>query len=74
MTNDDWFRSLSREAIRLHEIAPWLTVEVQRDEVGKPQARAVLNAHFALDPNDVAGTIIREIHRRLDEFESQLDE
>jgi len=74
MTNDEAFNALTREAAHMHVVAPWLSVKIDRDESGKPRAEALLSAHFMLDPQDLAGSIIREIHRRLDEFESKLDD
>jgi hypothetical protein len=74
MTGDEAFHALEREAAHMHVVAPWLSIAVDRDESGKPRAQAQLSAHFALDPADLAGSIIREIHRRLDEFESKLDD
>ncbi|HWB00444.1 MAG TPA: hypothetical protein VG713_18245 [Pirellulales bacterium] len=74
MTSDESFELLVREAAHLHVMAPWLSVRVDRDGQGRPKAEAQLSANFTLDPNDLPGSIIREIHRRLDEFESQLDD
>ncbi len=72
--NDEEFGALVREATYMNEVATWLTISVERDVDGTPHARAVLSAHFEVDPADLAGSLIREIHRRLEEFEAELDE
>ncbi len=74
MVTDEELRILQRDAARLHTIAPWLTIDVKRDEAGNVSAEATLDAHFTVDPHDLSGSLIREIHRRLDEFDSNLDE
>ncbi len=74
MISDEEFRILQREAVHLSEAAPWLKVELQRDAQGNLQAKASVAAEFAVDPTDLAGSLIREIHRRLDEFDNHLDE
>ncbi|HEX3871991.1 MAG TPA: hypothetical protein VHV77_16210 [Pirellulales bacterium] len=74
MMSDEAFRALEREAVHMHATAPWLSIQVDRDAQGKPRAQAQLSATFNVDPDDLAGSLIREIHRRLDEFESQLDD
>ena len=74
MLNDEEFRALEREAAYLHEVASWLTVTVTRDANGEAQASAVVSANFQLDTTDLAGSVIREIHRRIDEFDSHIEE
>lgn len=71
---DDPFKALEREAAQLHVLAPWLKITPERGADGKITVQVALVGGFQADPNDLAGSVIREIHRRLDEFESQLDE
>jgi hypothetical protein len=71
---EDAFKTLEREAARLHEIAPWMTIRPLRDPNGHTTVEVSLTGSFKADPNDLAGSVIREIHRRLDEFEGQLDD
>jgi hypothetical protein len=71
---EDSFKVLEREAVRLHAIAPWLTITPARDPAGQVSVDVALVGSFKADPKDLAGSVIREIHRRLDEFESMLDE
>ena len=74
MVTDEELRLLERDAAHVHEVAPWLTIQVSRDGTGKVQAKAIVNAQFDVDPDDMSGSLIREIHRRLDEFDAGLDD
>jgi len=73
MTEDPW-KALEREAAQLHQLAPWMIITPARDADGKISVQVSLTGGFQADPNDLAGSVIREIHRRLDLFQSQLDE
>lgn len=72
--NEDPLRALEREAAQLHQLAPWMVITPSRDADGKISVQVTLTGGFSADPNDLAGSVIREIHRRLDSFEGQLDE
>lgn len=72
--NDDPLKAIQREAAQLHQLAPWLAITPTRGADGKISVQVTLTGGFEADPNDLAGSVIREIHRRLDEFESQLDD
>lgn len=74
MSTEDAFKALEREAHQLHEIAPWLKILPVRQPDGKITVDVTLTGSFKADPEDLAGSVIREIHSRLDTFESQLDE
>ena len=71
---EDAFKALEREAARLHTIAPWMAIRPLRDADGHMTVEVSLTGSFKADPADLAGSVIREIHRRLDEFEGQLDD
>ena len=73
MMTDDELRNLEREAARVHQVAPWLKIDVSRDDTGTVRAKALVEAQFDADPNDLSGSLIREIHRRLDEFDANVD-
>jgi hypothetical protein len=66
--------AVEREAARLHQLAPWISIRPSRDAAGVISAEVTLTGSFKADPGDLAGSLIREIHRRLDEFESKLDD
>jgi hypothetical protein len=71
---EDTFKILEREAARLNTIAPWMSIRPLRDSDGHVSVEVSLTGKFKADPTDLAGSVIREIHRRLDEFEGQLDD
>ncbi|HEX3655962.1 MAG TPA: hypothetical protein VHV55_09155 [Pirellulales bacterium] len=71
---DDPLKALEREAAQLHQLAPWLVITPARGADGKITVQVTLTGGFSADPNDLAGSVVREIHRRLDSFEGQLDE
>jgi len=71
---EDEFKILEREAARLHTIAPWMAIHPLRDAAGHVSVEVTLTGSFKADPSDLAGSVIRKIHRRLDEFEGQLDD
>jgi hypothetical protein len=71
---EDAFLAAEREAARLNQLARWMQIRLNRDSQGRITAEATLTGVIPLDPKDLAGSMIREIHRRLDEFESQLDD
>jgi len=72
--SEDPLKAVEREAAQLHVMAPWLVITPSRGADGKIAVQVTLTGGFEADPNELAGSVIREIHRRLDEFESQLDE
>ena len=71
---EDPLKAVEREAAQLHVMAPWLVITPTRGADGKISVQVSLTGGFPADPDDLAGSVIREIHRRLDEFEGQLDE
>jgi hypothetical protein len=71
---DDALKAVEREAAQLHAIAPWLQITPTREPGGKITVHVALVGGFEADPDDLAGSVIREIHRRIDDFEGHLDE
>ncbi|HEX4149559.1 MAG TPA: hypothetical protein VHY20_11255 [Pirellulales bacterium] len=72
--SEDPLKTIEREAAQLHAMAPWMVITPTRAADGRITVHVSLTGGFEADPNDLPGSVIREIHRRLDEFESQLDE
>jgi hypothetical protein len=72
--SEDPMKAIEREAAQLHMMAPWMVITPARGADGQITVKVTLTGGFDADPHDLAGSVIREIHRRLDEFEAQLDE
>ncbi len=73
MMDDDAWQRLHREAAEIESLAPWLSLTSSRDEQGQAHVEVRLVGGFAADPEDLSGSIIREIHRRITEFEVNLE-
>ncbi|HJT36377.1 MAG TPA: hypothetical protein VJ783_30420 [Pirellulales bacterium] len=71
--DDDQWRQVEREAAEIQAHARWLTITPRRDEGGRARVEVKLTGVFEADPNDLSGSIVREIHRRLQEFEANLE-
>jgi hypothetical protein len=72
MSDDPW-QQLQREAAEIHALAPWLSLTPRRDEQGRLHVDVRLVGGFEADAKDLAGSIVREIHRRITEFEVNLE-
>jgi hypothetical protein len=71
--NDDLWQQVQREAADIHSHAAWLKITPQRDERDKVRVVVELVGSFEADAQDLSGSIVREIHRRLLEFEANLE-
>lgn len=71
--NDELWQQVQREAVEIHAHAQWLKITPQRNEAGAVRVSVELVGHFEADPDDLSGSIVREIHRRLLEFEANLE-
>lgn len=71
--SDEAWRILQREIAEIQALAGWMTLTPTRDSVGKIRVEVRLVGGFEADPNDLAGSIIREIHGRITEFEARLE-
>jgi hypothetical protein len=71
--SDDIWQQVQREAAEIHAHAEWLKITPQRDATGAVRVSVELAGRFEVDAEDLAGSIVREIHRRLLEFESSLE-
>lgn len=72
MSDDAWQR-LHREAAEIQALAPWLSLTPRRDDQGRIRVDVRLVGGFEADAQDLAGSIIREIHRRITAFEANLE-
>lgn len=66
--------AVQRETTAIEHMAAWLKLRAYRDEANQIRVDVTLQGSFAADPADLEGSIVREIHRRLEDFESKLDE
>ena len=72
--NDEPLKALQREAVQLQQLAPWMKIDVSQGPAGELKAYVSLVGGFDADAEDLAGSVVREIHRRLGAFEGRLDE
>lgn len=73
MMDDAAWQRLHREAAEIETLAPWLSLTPSRDEQGGVRVEVRLVGGFEADAEDLSGSIIREIHRRITEFEVNLE-
>jgi hypothetical protein len=71
--SDEAWQVLQREIAEIHALAEWLSLTPTRDSAGKVRVEVRLVGGFDADPEDLAGSIIREIHGRILEFETRLE-
>lgn len=71
--NDGFWRQVEREAAEIQAHARWLTITPRQEESGQVRVEVKLTGAFEADPHDLPGSIVREIHRRLQEFEANLE-
>jgi hypothetical protein len=71
--NDDVWQQVQREAAEIHSHAAWLKITTQREDRGDVRVVVELVGSFEADAQDLSGSIVREIHRRLLEFEANLE-
>jgi hypothetical protein len=71
--NDELWQQVQREAAEIHAHAAWLKITPQRNEAGVVRVAVELVGRFEADAEDLSGSIVREIHRRLLEFEAHLE-
>ncbi|HET6879415.1 MAG TPA: hypothetical protein VFI31_04650 [Pirellulales bacterium] len=71
--NDELLQQVQREAAEIHAHAAWLKITPERDTAGKVRVSVELVGRFEADAQDLSGSIVREIHRRLLEFEANLE-
>jgi hypothetical protein len=71
--NDDLWEQVRREAAEIHSHAAWLKITPQREERGVVRVVVELVGSFEASAEDLSGSIVREIHRRLLEFEANLE-
>lgn len=71
--NDELWQQVQREAAEIHSHAAWLKIAPQRDASGRVRVEVTLIGSFQADAEDLSGSIVREIHRRLLEFEAHLE-
>jgi hypothetical protein len=71
--NDELWQQVQREAAEIHSHAAWLKITPERDEKGKVRVNVELVGSFDASAEDLSGSIVREIHRRLLEFEANLE-
>lgn len=70
--NDELWQHVQREAAEIHSHAEWLQITPQRDDAGAVRVQVALVGSFDAEAEDLSGSIVREIHRRLLEFEANL--
>lgn len=68
---DSLLHKIDREATRLEAKARWMTISPYRDEQGKIRVKVALVGLDA-DPSNLAGSIVSELRRRLDELQEKL--
>ena len=71
--NDELWQQVEREAAEIHSHATWLKITPLRDEKGQVRVNVELVGSFEASADDLSGSIVREIHRRLLEFEANLE-
>lgn len=71
--NDELWQQVQREAAEIHSHAGWLKITPVRDEKGQVRVSVELVGSFEASADDLSGSIVREIHRRLLEFEANLE-
>jgi hypothetical protein len=71
--NDELWQQVQREAAEIHAHAAWLKITPERDAAGRVRVPVELVGGFEADAADLSGSIVREIHRRLLEFEAYLE-
>ena len=71
--NDEIWQQVEREAAEIHSHAAWLKITPLRDEKGQVRVNVELVGSFEASADDLSGSIVREIHRRLLEFEANLE-
>jgi hypothetical protein len=71
--NDEIWQQVQREAAEIHTHAAWLKITPQRDAAGGVRVSVELVGKFEAEATDLSGSIVREIHRRLLEFEANLE-
>lgn len=71
--NDELWQQVQREAAEIHSHAAWLQITPQRDAAGDVRVEVKLVGTFEADASDLSGSIVREIHQRLLDFESSLE-
>lgn len=71
--SDDLWRQVEREAAEIQAHARWISIVPRRDDGGQVRVEVKLTGAFEADPHDLSGSIVREIHRRLQEFEANLE-
>lgn len=71
--NDELWRQVQREAAEIHSHAAWLKITPERDAAGVVRVSVELVGRFEVDARDLSGGVVREIHRRLTEFEANLE-
>lgn len=72
MSDESW-HNLQREIAEIQALAEWLSLTPTREAGGRIRVEVRLVGGFDADPNDLAGSIIREIHGRILEFETRLE-
>lgn len=72
MSDEAWQR-VQREAAQIGALARWLHIVPTRDDNGEIRVHVNLVGGFDAHPDDLAGSIVREIHRRMTEFEARLE-
>lgn len=71
--SDETWEILQREIAEIQALAEWMTLTPTRDAAGRLRVEVRLIGGFEADPLDLAGSIIREIHGRILEFETRLE-
>ncbi|HUY87793.1 MAG TPA: hypothetical protein VMV10_03570 [Pirellulales bacterium] len=72
MSDEVWL-ILQREIAEIQALAEWLSLTPTREPGGRIRVEVRLVGGFEADPEDLAGSIIREIHGRILEFETRLE-
>ena len=71
--SDEAWQILQREIAEIQTLAQWMALTPTRDASGSIRVEVRLIGSFQADPNDLAGSIIREIHGRILDFEARLE-
>lgn len=71
--SDELWQQVQREAAEIHSHAAWLQITPKREETGEVRVHVKLIGSFEAEAQDLPGSIVREIHRRLLEFEANLE-
>jgi hypothetical protein len=71
--SDEAWEILQREITEIQALAEWMILTPTRDTGGRVRVEVRLIGGFEADPQDLAGSIIREIHGRILEFETRLE-